>query len=242
MRRRYFLTLLGGTVVASPIGLWAQQGRVPRIGGLVLGTPDPERFWTVFRERLQELGYIDGKNIALKFRTARGDASLLGVLAAELVALNVDVIVVYQTSPARAAMNATKDIPIVLGPAGDPLATGLIASLAHPGGNVTGLSGTAVDLAPKTLELVREAIPSARLVGVLAHTVDPFGKLFVEELQRGARTLAIETVVATASSEEELDTIFEQLHNLRVQAVILQPSISGKRAAELADTDCLPSR
>jgi putative ABC transport system substrate-binding protein len=233
MRRRKFIALVGGAI-AWPLGVRAQQAKVPSIGGLALGTPDPEPFWRAFRGRLRELGYTEGKNVVLEFRTAKGDASLLAGLAAELVELKVDVIVAYQTAPARAAMNATKDIPIVLGPAGDPVGTGLVASLAHPGGNVTGLSGTAVDLAPKTLELIREVIPSAHRVAVLAHAVDPFGELFVEELRRGARTLGIEAVVIVLKGEEDLETAFADLHRRQVQAVTIQPSISGKRAADLA--------
>jgi ABC-type uncharacterized transport system substrate-binding protein len=240
MKRREFLAIAGCATI-WPLCARAQQAKVPRIAGLVLGTPDPEPFWKAFRERLYELGYTEGKNIAFEFRTARGDVGYLTGLAAELVQLKVDVIVAYQTAPARAAVNATKDIPIVLGPAGDPVGTGLIASLARPGGNVTGLSGTAVDVAPKTLELIREVIPSALRVAVLGHAVDPFGKLFVEELRQGAQTLGIEAVVNMVHREEDLETTFAEMHKKQVQAVIIQPSISGKRAANLALKYRLPA-
>jgi putative tryptophan/tyrosine transport system substrate-binding protein len=138
-------------------------------------------------------------------------------------------------------MNATKDIPIVLGPAGDPIGTGLVTSLPYPGGNVTGLSGTAVDVAPKTLELVREVIPTVRRIAVLAHEVDPFGKLLIEELEQGARTLGIEARSATVLKEEELDGAFADVANTGASAVIIQPSISGKHAADLAIKYRLPA-
>jgi putative ABC transport system substrate-binding protein len=231
-RREFVATL--ASAVAWPLAARAQLARLPTVGGLVLGTPDPTLFWRVFRERLHELGYREGGTVALEYRTAHGDATLLASLAAELVQKNVDVIVVFQTAPARAAMNATKVIPIVLGPAGDPVGTGLVPSLAHPGGNVTGLSGTAVDVAPKTLEFVREVIPTVDRVAVLAHAVDPFGKLFVEELQTGARKLGIETQTTTVRREEELDAAFADVAKSGARAVVIQPSISGRRAADLA--------
>lgn len=132
MRRREFIALAGGVATWTVIAR-VQQAKIRTIGGLVLATPDSRPFWQAFRERLHEFGYREGDNIALEYRTAHGDAALLAGLAAELVRRNVDVIVVYQTAPARAAINATKDIPIVLGPADDPVGSGFVPSLARPG-------------------------------------------------------------------------------------------------------------
>ena len=189
MKRRDFIALLAGAAVACPLPLAAQQPKLPRIG--VLLTANPEPFWSEFRAGLREHGYIEGQNIAFEFRSADGKLDLLRALADELVRLKVDVIVASQTPAVIAARQATSEIPIVMAPAGDPVATGFISSLARPGGNITGLSGTAAELGAKTLELVRDVLPSTRRVAVLANATDPFSKPFVEQIELGGRTLGI---------------------------------------------------
>ena len=162
MRRREFITLFGGAAAASmlwPLPLAAQRPKLPTIG--VLLTANPEPFWSEFRAGLREHGYIEGQNIAFEFRSADGKLDLLRALADELVRLKVDIIVASQTPAVIAARQATSEIPIVMAPAGDPVGTGLVSSLARPGGNITGLSGTAAELGAKTLELVREVLPHA---------------------------------------------------------------------------------
>ena len=162
MRRRKFITLFGSAVAVWPITARAQQLKVPRVGVLVVGTPDPGPFWRLFREGLRDLGYIDGRTILLEFRSAGGKAGLLPELAADLVRLKVDIIVVWQTPTAWAAKQATHEIPIVMADVGDPVGTGLVASLARPGRNVTGMAGVTAELAGKSVELIREILPSAR--------------------------------------------------------------------------------
>src|SRR5262245_49354716 len=153
MRRRDFLTFSLAATIA-PIAAQAQLG-VPKVGVLVVGNPEP--FWTVFRQKLSELGYLEGQNILLELRSAE-KADLMPVLAEELVRLPVKLIVAFQTPAVQAAKEATRDIPIVMS-AGDPVGTGLVASLSRPGGNITGLSGATAELGGKMLELVREMLP-----------------------------------------------------------------------------------
>src|SRR6267143_1845046 len=141
MRRRDFITLVGGSAAARPLGARAQQPKVPRIAVLVAGNPDPAPFWRLFREALRDLGYIEGQTILFEFRSAGGKANLLPELAAELVRLRVDIIVVWHTPVAHAARQATREIPIVMADVGDPVGTGLVTSLGRPGGNITGLAG-----------------------------------------------------------------------------------------------------
>src|SRR5215204_1935347 len=130
MRRRQFITLLGGAAAVWPLAAHAQQPKVPTIGALVIGNISPEQFWRLFRQGLRDLGYVEGQNIRFEFRSAEGQADRLPELAAELVRLNVDVIVTWFTPPAQAAKQATREIPIVMADAGDPVATGLEPSSA----------------------------------------------------------------------------------------------------------------
>ena len=240
MRRRKFIVLLGGAAVAGPVAGWAQPGKVPRIGILVLGNPDPAPFLKEFREGLRELGYVEGQNVVFEFRTAKGSPALLSQLAAELVALKVDIIVGFQTPAATAAKQATADIPVVVN-SGDPVGTGLVASLARPGGNVTGVTGAGAELGGKNLELVREVLPSARRVAVLANAPDPFHKPFVESIQAAGRTLGIEIKPIAVRGAEEFDAAFAEMEKWRAEAVIDQPSLTQRRIVEMAMKHRLPS-
>lgn len=192
MNRRKFVMLLGGTAAALPLAAAAQTNKAPRIGILVLGHPDPSTFLKEFREGLRELGYVEGQSIVFEFRTAKGVDTQLAPLARELVAHKVDIIVAYQTPAVTAAKQATTEISIVMGMAGDPVGTGLIASLARPSGNITGITGATSELGGKNVELIREAMPAARRVAVLAHEPDPFHKPFVENIVTSGKTLGIE--------------------------------------------------
>jgi putative ABC transport system substrate-binding protein len=166
--RREFITLLGGAAAAWPLAARAQQPKLPKIGVLVTSAPEP--FWSQFREGLGANGYIEGRNVQFEFRSADRKPDLLRVLADELVRLKVDIIVASLTPAVIAAKQATSEIPIVMVPAGDPVRTGLISSLARPGGNVTGLSSTTAAVYVKTLELIREVLPSTQRVAVLANS------------------------------------------------------------------------
>ena len=160
MKRRKFLALLGAAVIAGSRTA-AAQGRTFKIGFLSLGNPDPAPFVKGVRDGLRDLGYIEGQNVAFELRSAEGKADRLASLAAELVTLKVDLIVAFQTPASMAAKRATNEIPIVTN-AGDPVGTGLAASLSRPGGNVTGVSGAGAELGAKQLELIREILPTAR--------------------------------------------------------------------------------
>src|SRR5450759_2815668 len=158
MRRRQFMTLLGGAA-AWPLTARAQSAKMPTIGILLTGNPDPEVFLKGFRDALTEIGYIDGQNVRLEVRSAEGNSALLQGKAAELVSLKVDVIVASLTPAIQAAKQATSNIPIVMAPAGEPVATGLVASLARPGGNITGVSAAPAEIAGKGLALIRDVLP-----------------------------------------------------------------------------------
>ena len=169
MRRRKFITLLGGATAAWPLGARAQQAeKVYKIGLLTAGAGAAVRnLQGVLRDGLRELGWIEGKNLIFEAKYAEDDLDRLPALAAELVSLDVDVIVTVGTLAPLAAKRATSTIPIVMAFSGDPVGSGLVASLAHPGGNVTGLSGMAPDLAGKRLELLKELLPGMSRMAVL---------------------------------------------------------------------------
>jgi putative tryptophan/tyrosine transport system substrate-binding protein len=239
--RRQFISALGSATVAWPLSTRAQQTHVSIIGVLVVGNPDPEPFWRIFREGLRDLGYIDGTNVQYAFRSAGGKADRLNELAAELVHLNVDIIVTWQTPTVRAAKQATREIPIVMADAGDPVGTGLIGSLSRPGGNITGMAGVTAELAEKSVELVRDILPSARRMAALCNATDPFAKPFLDHIQVGGRTTGIEIKPIMVSSHDEFEAAFTAMVTDRVDVVIVQPSLPTKRAAELALKEHLPA-
>jgi ABC-type uncharacterized transport system substrate-binding protein len=240
MMRREFITILGGAA-AWPLGAEAQSTKIPTIGMLALGRPDPDPFLKGIREGLQTLGYVGGQNIRLEFRSAGGEASALADAAAELVRLKIDIIVAWQTPAATAAKQATKEIPIVMAGVGDPLGTGLIASLARPGGNVTGTTAFGAELGGKSVELIREVLPSARRVAVLANVTDPFTKPFLAYIELGGRTVDIEIHPIMLQLGEEFDAAFDDMRSKRIDAVIIQPTLLRQRAVELALKYRLPS-
>jgi putative ABC transport system substrate-binding protein len=238
MRRRDFITLLGGAAAVWPLAARAQQAnRMRRIGVLLVGGPEP---LGPFREALTELGYIAGKNIQIEVRSAQGQDNRLAGLAAELVRSRVDVIVAVQTPAAHAAKNATRDIPIVM-MAGDPIATGLISNLARPNGNVTGLSATAAEAAAKSLELIAEVKPGARRVGVLGNADDPFIKPFFEQIERGASTLRLEVRHIIVRGSDELNSAFAAIAREGADAVVVQGTLPVKLTVDLALKYQLPS-
>src|SRR5205807_6457748 len=156
VKRRKVLALTAGVATLGPLAAAGQPAKVPVIGVLVVGLPGAEKFWRLFRDDMRKAGYIDGQSVRYEFRSDQGQLARLPELAAELVRLKVDVIVTWFTPAAVAAKQATRDIPIIMATAGDPLAADLVASLARPGGNVTGMSGMVSDLAGKCVELSRE--------------------------------------------------------------------------------------
>jgi putative tryptophan/tyrosine transport system substrate-binding protein len=234
MRRREFLTLIGGAAVVWPLGGIAQQRKVPTIGVLVVGSPGSEQFWQVFQKVMRERGYVDGQSIRYEFRSDQGQASHLPGLAAELVRLKVDLIVTWFTPAAQAAKQATREIPIVMALAGDPIGTGLVESLNRPGGNITGMAGVTAELAGKSVEVIKELLPSAHRVVALANAPDPFSKPFLEHIRAGGAATGTTIDAKMIRSTEELEAVFSEMEKERPDAIIVQPSLPSKRSAELA--------
>src|SRR6516165_6622177 len=232
-RRKFLATLLGGAAV-WPLAARAQQPKVPTIGALVIGNISPEEFWREFRQGLRDLGYIEGQNIRFEFRSAEGQIDRLPELAAELVRLKVDVIVTWFTPTAVAAKQATRDIPIVMAETGDPIGTGLVMSLPRPGGNVTGIASVTAELAGKSVQLIRDMLPSARRVTALANATDPFSKPFLEQIELGGTATGTAINPIRISNNEEFESAFAAMEKDRPDAIIVQPSLPTKRAADLA--------
>lgn len=240
MRRREFITLGAGAIAFLPLGVLAQQSSMRTIGVLVLGNPDPAPFIKGLREELRDLGYREGQDIRFEVHSAGGKAAELAVQAAQLVERKVDVIVAYQTPAATAAKKVTTDIPIVIQVA-DPVETGLIASLDHPGGNLTGVSGATAELAGKTMELIGEALPSAKRVAILANANDPFHVLFLKHTEAAASSLKMEVELIMVRSAGELESDFAEIAAWPAGAVLVQPSLPQKRVADLALKFRLPA-
>jgi len=234
IRRREVIFTLGGAAAAWPVAARARQPKVPTIGALVIGNISPEEFWREFRQGLRDLGYIEGKNIRFEFRSAEGQIDRLPELSAELVRLKVDVIVTWFTPTAVAAKQATREIPIVMAETGDPIGTGLVISLHRPGGNVTGIASVTAELAGKSVQLIRDMLPSARRVTALANATDPFSKPFLEQIQLGGEATGTAIQPIRISNNEEFESAFAAMERDRPDAVIVQPSLPSKRAAELA--------
>ena len=236
MQRRQFITLIGGAAAASawPIAARAQQfGKMPRVGILVsLSAPHP--FTEAFRSGMGDLGYIEGHNIAFEWRYANAQYSRAVELAAELVQLQVDVIAAYHTPAVKAAMNATRTIPIVMSPAGAPLELGLVESLARPGGNVTGLSNMEAELGGKRLDLLHEIIPGLARVAVLAAKTDPFTRPFVQDLQTGAARSGLQLHPVMVEGPGGFEDAFAAVSAAGDQAVIIQPNFLPYTAAIVA--------
>jgi putative ABC transport system substrate-binding protein len=232
-RRKFLATLLGGAA-AWPLAARAQQPKVPTIGVLVIGNISPEEFWREFRQGLRDLGYIEGQNIRFEFRSAEGQINRLPELAAELVRLKVDVIVTWFTPTAVAAKQATREIPIVMAETGDPIGTGLVMGLPRPGGNVTGIAAVTAELAGKSVQLIRDMLPSARRVTALANATDPFSKPFLEQIELGGAATGTAIHAIRISNNEEFESAFAAMERDRPDAIIVQPSLPSKRAAELA--------
>jgi putative ABC transport system substrate-binding protein len=212
MRRREFITLLGGAAMAWPLPLNAQQaGKPPTIGFLGAATPSAWNKWTAaFVQRLRELGWIEGRTITIEYRWAEGRVERAAEIAAEFVRLKVDVIVT-SGGVLLAAKQATSVIPIVFAVANDPVGSGLIASLARPGGNVTGLSLQSTDLAAKRLELLREVVPGLRRLAIVANIGNPGAVLEMGEVQATARTLGLDVATFEIRRAEDIAPAFEAL-------------------------------
>ena len=211
MKRRAFITLLGGAAAAWPIAVRAQQtAKLPTIGYLGTATPATQGQWAAaFVQRLRQLGWIENRNVAIEYRWAEGRSERFVEIATEFVQLKVDLIVASTTPAVIAAKQATAAIPIVFATVNDPVSTGLVASLARPGGNLTGLSNQLGDTASKRLELLREIVPGLRRLGIWANVGNPGTVLEMGEVQAAARTLALEVVTLEIRRAEDIGPAFE---------------------------------
>ena len=211
--RREFITLLGGGAAAWPLAARAQQtGKLPTIGFLGGGAPTSQRTWVeAFLRRLDELGWREGRTIAIQYRWANGRSDSLPEIAAEFVRLKVALIYAVGTESALAAKQATSVIPIVFPVTGDPVGTGLVASLARPGGNVTDLSNFAVDLAAKRLEILRDVFPESSRLAILANAAYSGGMLEVSQIRAAARTLGIDIIPLEFRRAEDIARAFDAI-------------------------------
>jgi putative ABC transport system substrate-binding protein len=223
VKRREFITLFGGAAVAWPLAARAQQPARPAKIGFLWPTSaalESQRM-TTFAQRLHELGWTEGRNVAIDYRWAEGRGDRLPKLAAELVELKVDVIVTVGTPAIVAARQATSTIPIVFAGAADPVANNHVASLARPGGNVTGVSNQFADLAGKRLELLREVAPGFRRLGILVNVDNAAGTLEIGRVEAAARALGLEVLTQEIRRSEDIAPAFEALQG-KVDALYVQ--------------------
>lgn len=221
MDRRALLT--GAvTLLVAPLAAKAQPaGRSARVGVLSFGVP--ESFKEGFRQGLLDHGYVEGRDVVIEHRWASGQTGRLAGLAADLVRQNVDVIVARATPSVQAAAAATRSIPIIMATAGDALGTGLVSSLARPGGNVTGLSLALIELAGKTVALFREAVPHIRSIACLVHRDDPLHRGFLGEVESSARRIGLRLRAFTLGSAAELGGVLAAVGRDEAIGVVVQP-------------------
>ncbi|MFT4117131.1 ABC transporter substrate-binding protein [Bradyrhizobium sp.] len=238
MKRRDVIVLLA--LSAAP-RLALAQPKTATIGVLVTGNRDPALFLNALASEMGKLGYSEGKNLRTIVPSRLHDASALPALAAGLVNERVDVIVTWLTPAVRAAKQATSTIPIVMAGAGDPVATGIVSSLAQPGGNITGVGSATSELVAKNIELLRELLPKARKLAALANEGDLFTATFVDQSKLAASRQGFELAVKTIRASGDLPSAFTELKDGGIEAVIVQPSLPVKRCAELAAAAGMPS-
>jgi putative ABC transport system substrate-binding protein len=223
MRRRNFISLIGGAAAWPLVARGQQSGKLRIIGFSGLSTRSAESdLVAAFTQRLGELGWIEGRTITIEYRWSEGRASAFARIAVELVQLKVDVIVTSGTPQALATKQATSVIPIVFLRVGDPVANGLVASLARPGGNVTGLSSQSDEIAGKRIEILREVVPSLRCVAILANVDNPVSVLELGEAQTAARTLNLEFDTLEIRRAEDITRAFEAIKG-RAEALYVCP-------------------
>jgi putative ABC transport system substrate-binding protein len=245
MRRRDFLIFLTGAMAAWPLGARAQQKAMPVIGFLSPGPRSAAHLLTAFHEGLSEAGYVEGQNVAIEYRWAEGHYDRLAALAADLVGRKVDLIMANSPDAALAAKGATSKIPIVFRGGADPVGAGLVASLAQPGGNLTGVSMLLDELTAKRLELLSELVPRAGVIALLVNPNNANAERVIREVQEAARTKGLQLHVLKAGSESEIDTAFASLAQLHAGALLVaaDPFLSLRREqfVALASRHAVPS-
>jgi putative ABC transport system substrate-binding protein len=234
MKRRDLIIALGGAL-AWPLAARAQQKAMPVVGFLSTGNASPgpvAPLVAAFRQGLSETGYVEGQNVAIEYRWAEGHYDRLPALAADLVGRKVDVIVSTGGTPtALAAKNATSTIPIVFRAGIDPVGDGLVASLARPGGNLTGVSMLIDELTPKRLELLSELVPQAKVIALLVNPKNPATENVMRDVQKAARVKGLQLPILKANSESEIDAAFATLVQLQAGALVVaaDPFLSSRR-------------
>jgi putative ABC transport system substrate-binding protein len=225
MRRRELMLLLGGTMMAAP-ALRAQHKAMPVIG--YLGSPTPGSYTALvaaFLHGLEELGYIEGQNVAIEYRWAEGRFEQLPALAADLVDRKVDVIAADAVPSTRAAKDATPTIPVVFISGSDPVERGFVASFARPGGNLTGVAMMVAELAPKRFELLSEMVPQASVIALLVNPNNVQTDSVIKGVRETARAKAVQLQILKASTEGEIDAAFGTLMQLQADALIVGPDV-----------------
>jgi putative tryptophan/tyrosine transport system substrate-binding protein len=228
MRRREFIAGLGGAAAATsvswPLAARAQQAAMPVIGVLnAISSVGRARELAAFRQGLNEGGYVEGRNVAIEYRSADGQYEQLPALAADLVRRRVTVIAALGAPPALAAKAATTTIPIVFEVGADPVEMGLLASLSRPDGNITGVANLNLEVGPKKLQLLHELVPTATIIGLLVNPANPNNEIRSKDMQAAARTLGVEVDVLRASTERDIDEVFASLVQARVGALVINP-------------------
>jgi putative ABC transport system substrate-binding protein len=248
MNRRTVISMLGGSAIGWSIAARAQQPTTPVIG--ILGSSSPERYadrMRTFRLGLGESGFVEGRNVAIEYRWAEGRNDRLPGLAAELVRQQVTMIATLgSTASALAAKAATATIPIVFRIAADPVQVGLVASLARPGGNLTGVTTLGVEVGPKQLALLHELVPTAGVIALLINPTNPaLAATQSKELPAAARSLGLQLHVLTASTDSDIDTVFATLAQLRANGLVIGADAffnsRSERMAELAARYAIPT-
>ncbi|HEU0084474.1 MAG TPA: ABC transporter substrate-binding protein [Bradyrhizobium sp.] len=240
MRRRDFIKASSVLTVGWPRAAHAQPAQLRRVGALILGNADADAFAREMREGLAKSGYVEGRNVVFDIRSAQGRPDLLPQLAKELVAAKVDVLVALYTPCARAAQQATRDIPVVAIVA-NPVETGIIESLARPGGNITGVSLMAAEAHGKCVEVFSELLPSLRKVAALGNAGDSFMPLFLEKIHLSAGTAGVEIVERTVRGADEIEPAIARAINDGAGALVMQGSLPSRTVAELALKHRLPA-
>ena len=246
MRRRDFITFLTGAMTAWPLVARAQQNAMPVIGVLSTGSPSVSAaVMAAFHQGLRDAGYVDGQNLAIEYRWADGDYDRLPALAADLVGRKVALIMASSAPSALAAKSATSTIPIVFRGGADPVGLGLVASLARPGGNLTGAIAIGNELIAKRLELLSQLVPRARLIAVLVNPKEANAERVIRDVQEAARTKGLQLHVLKASSESDIDAAFASLVQLHAGALVVaaDPFLSSRREqlVALASHHAVPS-
>src|SRR5262245_47419842 len=240
MRRRDFITLLGGTALTWPLAARAQQPVMPVIG--FLGSDSADLYMDrlrALRDGLKQTGYTEGQNVAVEYRWAEGHNDRLPAVAADLVRRRVAVLVASTTPSVLALKAATKDIPIVFFVAGDPVALGLVASLNRPGGNLTGATTMTLEVGSKWLQLLHEIVPAARDFAVLVNPTNPaLAKTQANDLEAAARALGLQLHVLQASTDSDFDTVFANLSQLKAGGLVIS---SDSFFLQPQRTPCCPS-